>query len=61
MFTKLLLGLQLRITEAGHLAVFDQNLSGGKALLLQWIRGNGSIERCTIGGLYCSAFFLNSV
>ena len=37
MVATLILSLRLRITEAGHLAVFYQNLSGGKAIPLQYI------------------------
>ena len=33
MVATLILSLRLRIAEAGHLAVFHQNLSGGKATL----------------------------
>ena len=39
MVTTLILGSRLRITEAGHLAVFHQNLSGSKAVPLQDIIG----------------------
>ena len=37
MVATLILGLRLRITEAGHLAVFYQKLSGGKAAPLNYI------------------------
>ena len=37
MVATLILGLRLRIAEAGHLAVFHQNLSGAKAVPLQYI------------------------
>ena len=37
MVATLILGLRLRIAAAGHLAVFHQNLSGGKAVPLQYI------------------------
>ena len=36
----LILSLWLRITEAGHLAVFHQNLSGDKAIPLQYTYTN---------------------
>ena len=36
MVATLILSLRLRIAEAGHLAVFHQNLSGGKAVPLQY-------------------------
>ena len=36
----LILSLRLRVAKAGHLAVFHQNLSGGKAVPLQYIRPN---------------------
>ena len=32
-----ILSLRLRMAEVGHLAVFHQNLSGGKAVPLQYI------------------------
>ena len=35
MVATLILSLRLRIAEAGHLAVFHQNLSGGKAVPFQ--------------------------
>ena len=37
MVTTLILSLRLRIAEAGHLAVFNQNLSGGKAVPLHYM------------------------
>ena len=37
MITTLILSLRLRITEAGHLAVFHQNLSGDMAVPLKYI------------------------
>ena len=40
MVTTLVLSLRLRIAEAGHLAVIHQNLSGGKAVPLQYRRKN---------------------
>ena len=37
MVATLILSLRLRIAEAGHLAVFHQNLSGDKAIPLQYL------------------------
>ena len=37
MVATLILSLRLRIAEAGHLAVFHQNLSEGKAVPLQYV------------------------
>ena len=37
MVATLILSLRLRIADAGHLAVFHQNLSGGKAVPLQYV------------------------
>ena len=34
----LILSLRLRIAEAGHLVVIHQNLPGGKAIPLQYLR-----------------------
>ena len=47
MVATLILSLRLRITEAGHLAVFHQNLSGAKAVPLQYII---YIFICVVGG-----------
>ena len=37
MVATLILSLQLRLAETSHLAIFHQNLSGGKAVPLQYI------------------------
>ena len=51
MVATLLFVLRLRIAEAGHLAVFHQNLSGGTAVPLQYILYKSSSK--TKDSLYC--------